>query len=597
MSAPTFDLVCPQGHGPQPQLGNFCYFCGTRMVPKPPATPPSMKGDPAAVVPATPVLAVNQPVPPPYAPPIPVGPTPVFCNFCGMDGAALDAALNVCPECDWLRPLVPGYRLDPSAFQWAADGFAMEKLRKIKPLSAAARAVSDKVGRPWIEGLFNAVRISERQLPGVYHQAVLAAQILALPQMPDVYVSGERMWEAATYGSDKSAFVVLGTALVTSFQGDDLLFLLAREMGHVAAHHALWKTVIRFLIGEQRAGGGLMGGGVLSLLDITKLVEGAVELPLLAWARQSEITADRAGMVAIRDEHVARRVLLTWCLKSALLFKQVNVAEWMKQQEDVEDQVSRLSEIAMSPTPYIARRLRLLAEFARGPQIESVRKNRGALIDSAKSKIPPAPPISQPGPRPPVKSPAALSSEKEEASDDSLRLTCAACGTALRVPRSVLQNKEVLNVRCANPQCKNVLTLKRSSRASLGAQASLPAASSIQSTPEQSGPLQLAARRELAGRMPALPQGANLHLKCAACGAGMRVPRSTMTGKETVNVRCPNPECGKTMILKIKPKEVQGESSPNTSLQGSFTNEEVRRVTPAPKSKRTKPKSKNKGMR
>ena len=195
----------------------------------------------------------------------------------------------------------------------------MAKLRSMTTLTSIARSISDKAGRKWVETTFNGVRLSEKQIPDVYALAVKAARILSLPSMPDVYVSGERSWDALTFGSDQNAFIVLGSALVTSFQGDDLLFLLAREMGHCRTGHALWKTVIRFLIGEQRPKQGMMAGGMLSMLDPGKLIEGALEMPLLAWARQAEITADQAGLLAVGNQEIARRVLLTWSLKSPIL--------------------------------------------------------------------------------------------------------------------------------------------------------------------------------------------------------------------------------------------------------------------------------------
>ena len=96
-----------------------------------------------------------------------------------------------------------------------------------------------------------------------------------MPYMPDVYVSGDRMWESMTYGSDNSAFIIIGTALLNNFRGDDLLYLLARELGHCRAGHALWKTVSTFLLGQQGPRKGMMAGGLLNLLDVKHLVEGA----------------------------------------------------------------------------------------------------------------------------------------------------------------------------------------------------------------------------------------------------------------------------------------------------------------------------------
>ena len=127
----------------------------------------------------------------------------------------------------------------------------MAALRAIKPLNAVAKSVSEKVGRRWIESTFNGVLLGEKQLPQIYAQAVKAARILGMSHMPDVYLSGERSWDCLTFGTDRDSFVVIGTALAGSFQGADLLFLLAREMGHCRAGHALWKTVIRFFLGEQ----------------------------------------------------------------------------------------------------------------------------------------------------------------------------------------------------------------------------------------------------------------------------------------------------------------------------------------------------------
>ena len=123
------------------------------------------------------------------------------------------------------------------------------------------------MGRPWIESTFNGIRLGPRQFPEIWIRAVLAARILGLPKMPDVYISGDSQWNTYTYGTDTSAFIVLGTAILTNFQNDELLFVLAREMGHCRAGHALWKTVARFLVGDDSVRKGLLSGGVLNAIS------------------------------------------------------------------------------------------------------------------------------------------------------------------------------------------------------------------------------------------------------------------------------------------------------------------------------------------
>jgi len=394
-------------------------------------------------------------------------PPPPKCQQCGDNGKLLDEKTIICPECRWLRPLTEGYDVDCSAFQWSEDGKAMSALRKIKPLNLLAESISEKVGRRWIESTFNGVLLSEKQLPQIYSQAVRAARVLAMTNMPDIYVSGELAWDCRTYGTNKDSFVVMGSALATNFRGPEILFLFAREMGHCRTGHAVWKTVIRFLLGEQGPRKGIMAGGLFAALSPSALLEGAMEMPLLAWARQAEITADRAGLLAIGDEETARRVLLSWSLKSPFLYRQINVAAWLEQQDATDDEMSKLSEVTTTSTPYIARRLRLMTEFARSPELDRWRnriiKIAGPLIPTPQ---PPAPSGGQKKPSSPTakqstKQPANVPPKSATTADAVVRLKCTFCKTSMRVPSKALQGKEQINVRCPNAKCGKVVVIKK----------------------------------------------------------------------------------------------------------------------------------------
>jgi predicted Zn finger-like uncharacterized protein len=336
-------------------------------------------------------------------------------------------------------------------FLWAQDGQAMMKLQSIPALHSVVRTASDKVGRPWIESTFNGIRLGPRQLPDVWKQAVLAARILGLAGMPDVYVSGDQQWNTYTFGSDTSAFIVLGTAILNNFQNEELLFVLAREMGHCAAGHALWKTATRFLTGGDGTHTGPLSQGILGAISPTKLLEGAVDMPLMAWSRQSEITADRAGLLAVGDEGLARKVLLAWSIKSARLLKQVNIEEWMKQEDASNDTMTRLSEMTTSASMYTTRRLRLLGEAAKEGRLMGWSQS----VQSARKKMAPPP---APAPARPTAGARTAAPAPAPSPADSIRVVCNKCQAAMRVPLAVLRGKSSLNVRC--PQCQSVLTLR-----------------------------------------------------------------------------------------------------------------------------------------
>jgi predicted Zn finger-like uncharacterized protein len=396
----------------------------------------------------------------PAVPSIPAAPR-ITCKICGGNGLQLAPDDNVCMECGWLRPLFPGYKVDRSVFLWAQDGQAMSQLQRISALNLAIRTVSDKVGRPWIESTFNGIRLGPRQFPDVWHQAVVAARLLGLPNMPDVYISGDQMWNTYTFGTETSAFIVLGTAILNNFQNDELLFVLAREMGHCRAGHALWKSVTRFLTGDLTVQHGVLSDGLLNAISPTKLIHGAVEMPLMMWSRQSDITADRAGLLAIGDETLARNVLLAWSIRSARLLKQVNIDEWMKQEEDSGDHMTRFTEMTTSSSMYTTRRLRLIGQAAREPDLmrwsQSIQPYRQRLASPAQPV--PGAPAKKIAPRqPPPAQTSAPPAATATAPTDSIRVICTNCKAAMRVPLAVLHGKSSFNVRC--PQCQTVFTLR-----------------------------------------------------------------------------------------------------------------------------------------
>ena len=218
---------------------------------------------------------------------------------------------------------------------------------------------------------------------------MLAARILGLPHMPDVYISGDQMWNTYTYGTENSSFIVLGTSHLINFAGDELLFVLAREMGHCRAGHALWNTVLRFVAGDVSVHTGLLSNGLINAINPTKLIQGAIDLPLMAWSRQSDITADRAGLMAVGDEALVRRVLLAWSIRSARLLQQMNIEEWLKQEYASDDPMTSFSEMTTSSSMYTTRRLRLLGQAAQEPEL----MRWSASIQPVRKKLAPVPPM------------------------------------------------------------------------------------------------------------------------------------------------------------------------------------------------------------
>jgi Zn-dependent protease with chaperone function len=419
---------------PAPPVGAYCTSCGTRSEPgarfcqgcgaDSQANPSQAAPEDAAYMPG------------------------YHCTSCGGDGAKLPVNEVMCRECRWLRPLGEGYALPVESFLWRLDAEAMMRLQSLGPVTAAAHHISERFGRPWFEASVNGVRLSENQLPDVFALAVRQARVVGLDRMPEIYVSGEQMWDAKTLGTNNYAFVVLGSVL-TSFKGDDLAFMLAREMGRVRAGHAVWRTAFELLMGRRQSQRTIMGDGVMQFLNPAKIVESAFEAPLMAWARHSEITADRAGQIATGNLALARRVLLQWNLKSFPIHARLNMEDWAHQEDESDDATMQAVEATMSSTPFIARRLKLARDFDGGEDMKAWR----AVIDHYDAEDKRL--------RPPKEVKASGGDKKGKAdSGDTVRLVCVSCNGPMRVKRAQLAGDKPVNVRCPNPACGKVLAVK-----------------------------------------------------------------------------------------------------------------------------------------
>ncbi len=434
---------------------------------------------------------------------------PYGCTGCGGDGSRLAPDVMYCAQCRWLRPLAPDYHMDTQAFLWSLDAQAMTVLESLGPVTAAARALSGRVGRPWFEATVNGIRLGEQQFPDIFAMGIRAARIMGLRHMPELYVSGEMLWDGMTLGSDEQAFIVLGSVL-TYFKGDELLYVLGREMGHIRAGHVMWRTASKFLTGSTHMNRSVMGGGLLSALTPGKMLENAIDAPIMAWSRHSEITADRAGLLVVGDVEVARKVLLTSSLKSFPLYQRINQDEWLQQEESSDDQLSRISEMTMSTAPFLARRMRMLREFASAPHAAAWR----TYIETVAPAVPAAPAVPVPGAAPAaraaVASPVPAAATNAPPADDAFRFACRACNTPIKVPRSELAGKRVVQVTCPKPGCGTAMNCR-----------------------------------------PPRPDPRLVRFACIRCSTPVAVPREQLAGKGVVKVRCPKPDCRCVMDVGV----------------------------------------------
>lgn len=189
------------------------------------------------------------------------------------------------------------------AWEHPADRGALVALRKLHGFDLLVRKLSGFVNERMVRMLLlgSNVRVSERQFPRVHQIYTEAGRALDLPRLPELFVAASPYLNASTIGVDTPR-IVINSAVLDIMDDDELRFVLGHELGHAESGHALYRTLLSYLI----QGGTMLAGGVpFGAWGIRAIIAGLSE-----WARKAELSGDRAGLLATQDIGAAVRVQL-----------------------------------------------------------------------------------------------------------------------------------------------------------------------------------------------------------------------------------------------------------------------------------------------
>ena len=151
---------------------------------------------------------------------------------------------------DRARVRLPG--ISSRAYEHPADRSALVALRKLSGFDVLLAKLF---------GLFNeralrltymagAVKVSERQFPHIYALVRDGSYILDLPDVPEVYVMQTPLVNAMAIGRDRP-FIVITTGLANLHDEEELRWVVGHELGHILSGHAVYRTMLLFLISSR----------------------------------------------------------------------------------------------------------------------------------------------------------------------------------------------------------------------------------------------------------------------------------------------------------------------------------------------------------
>ena len=146
----------------------------------------------------------------------------------------------------------------------------------------------------------------------------------------------------------------------------ELRFIIGHEMGHIYGKHVLYKVIIR-------AGAlGLAGGFDFSSSVILPLLLAAAK-----WDRETEYSADAAGLICCQDLQVAERAFakLAGGLHESII-GEINVDEFLRQADERDfsaySEAFQLASLMMSDHPYLSSRIKKLREYSEEERYKSL---------------------------------------------------------------------------------------------------------------------------------------------------------------------------------------------------------------------------------
>jgi Zn-dependent protease with chaperone function len=199
------------------------------------------------------------------------------------------------------KPRVVLTQISPLAWEHPADRAALNTLRAIPAIDDILKRIYGFFGERGVRLLFqaNAVRTGPKQFVRLDRMLDEVCATLDWPARPELYLSQSPEANAGAFGMERP-FIVLQSGMVSLLSDGELRVVLGHELGHIMSEHMLYRTVATILLRL----------GLRSLPALAGIALQPIRYALLEWMRKSELSCDRAGLLASQEPVAAMRGFL-----------------------------------------------------------------------------------------------------------------------------------------------------------------------------------------------------------------------------------------------------------------------------------------------
>jgi Zn-dependent protease with chaperone function len=221
----------------------------------------------------------------------------------------------------------------PKSWEHPADKAALTALKQIKGLDELVKnLVSVTTERSLkLMVLASAVKVTQNQYPRLYTILADVVDVFDWDYTPPLFVTQSPFWNAGVLGV-KEPFIIIHSAMLQGCEDTEITAVIGHEMGHIMSGHALYKTLVYLLANIS-----------LSFIPMGDILVGPIKAALFEWNRKSELSADRAGLLAVQKAETSFNLLMK--MAGAGDLSQVNINEFFYQAQEYENQKTVLDSI------------------------------------------------------------------------------------------------------------------------------------------------------------------------------------------------------------------------------------------------------------
>jgi Zn-dependent protease with chaperone function len=219
--------------------------------------------------------------------------------------------------------------LRPQSYEHPSDTKTLDALQSTSGLETLIRKCNefglDRLLRVQLMGSY--LLATADSFPQLYRAVQEGCEILDVPKRPSVYIQPGGL-NAFTAGVQQP-ILVLNAGLIDSMTEEELRFVVGHELGHIKSGHVLYYQIAMLLPVLAEVVG-------VATLGIGTLLSFPLEVALIRWQRMSELTADRAGLLACQDVNAATTAMIKLAGLPQRFFDKVNTEDFLAQAREFE---------------------------------------------------------------------------------------------------------------------------------------------------------------------------------------------------------------------------------------------------------------------